>query len=83
MINWSKRLVPVIATTSLLLASGALANGISQAEEAILIPGAMPFKQINPFYPIVAQSYPDIGKHFHAPMPTPQIDRLLAGPACR
>ena len=61
MINWSKRLVPVVATTSLLLASGAIATGISQAEEAILIPGAMPFKRINPLYPIVAQSYPDIG----------------------
>ena len=66
MINWSKRLVPVVAATSLLLASGAMANGISQAEEAILIPGAMPFKQINPIYPIVAQSYPDIGKYFHS-----------------
>ena len=66
MINWSKRLVPVVVTTSMLLASGTLANGISQAEEAILIPGAMPFKAINPIYPIVAQSYPDIGKHFHS-----------------
>ncbi len=25
----------------------------------------MPFKRINPLYPIVAQSYPDIGIHFH------------------
>ena len=58
-------MVPAIAATSLLLASGAMANGISLAETAILIPGAMPFKQINPLYPIVAQSYPDIGKYFH------------------
>ena len=72
MINWSKRLVPVIATTSLLLASGALASGISQAEQAILIPGAMPLKQINPFYPLVAPTYPDIGKYFRTD-PTPQI----------
>lgn len=43
-----------------------MVTGISQAEQAILIPGAMPFKGINPLYPIVARSYPDIGKHFHA-----------------
>jgi diacyltrehalose acyltransferase len=65
MINWSKRLVPVIAATSLLLPSGAMAIGVSRAEQAILIPGAMPFKRINPLYPIVAQSYPSIGKYFH------------------
>ncbi len=65
MVNWRKQLGPTIAATSLLLASGTLANGVSQAEEAILIPGAMPFKRINPIYPIVAQSYPDIGKNFH------------------
>ena len=45
MVNWRKQLVPTVAATSLLLASGAVANGISQAEErkgrkAILIPGA-------------------------------------------
>ena len=33
MVNWRKQLVPTIAATSLLLASGTLANGISQAEE--------------------------------------------------
>ena len=71
MVNWRKQLVPTIAATSLLLASGTLANGISQAEEvekvekAILIPGAMPFKRINPLYPIVAATYPNIGMHFH------------------
>ncbi len=64
MVNWRKPLVPTIAATTLLLASGTLANAVSQAEEAVLIPGAMPFKQINPIYPIVAQSYPDIGIHF-------------------
>src|SRR6478735_1056735 len=64
MINWSKRLVPVIAASSLLLASGAVAEVISHAEEAILIPGAMPFKPINPLYPMVAATYPDIGKYF-------------------
>lgn len=61
----SKQLVPVIAAASLLLASGTLANGVSQAEEAVLIPGATVFKRINPLYPIVAESYPDIGKYFH------------------
>ena len=82
MINWSKQLVPVVVTTSMLLASGTLANGISQAEEAILIPGAMPFKAINPIYPIVAQSYPDIGKHFHERQDSADC-RLLAEPTCR
>jgi diacyltrehalose acyltransferase len=72
MVNWSKRLVPVIATSSLLLASGALAEGIGQAEQAILIPGAMPFKAINPVYPLVAADYPRIGEHFHGDL-SPQI----------
>jgi hypothetical protein len=72
MVNWSKRLVPVIATSSLLLASGALAEGIGQAEEALLIPGAMPFKAINPVYPIVSATYPKIGEHFHGDL-SPQL----------
>ncbi len=46
-----KRLVPTITATSLLLGSGTLANGMSAAEEAILIPGANVFKRINPIYP--------------------------------
>jgi diacyltrehalose acyltransferase len=64
-VNWRKQLVPTIAATSLLLASGTLANGVSQAEEAVLIPGATVFKRINPIYPIVATTYPKIGIHFH------------------
>jgi len=60
-----KPLVPAFAATSLLLGSGTVANGISHAEEAVLIPGATVFKRINPIYPIVAETYPDIGKHFH------------------
>ena len=65
MANWRKRLVPTIAATSLLLAAGTLANGVSQAEEAVLIPGATVFKRINPLYPIIATTYPVIGIHFH------------------
>ena len=68
MVNWRKQLVPTIAATSLLLASGTLANGVGQAQEpeepveqAVLIPGATVFKRINPLYPIVATSYPVIG----------------------
>ena len=72
MVNWRKQLVPTLAATSLLLASGTPANGASQAEEAILIPGAMPLKQINPVYPIVATTYPTIGKYFHGDL-TPQL----------
>lgn len=47
-------------------------TGISQAHEAILIPGAMPFKGINPAYPMVAAAYPTIGQHFHGD-PAPQL----------
>lgn len=65
----SKRLVPTFVAASLLLAAGSVAEGVSSAEHAILIPGAMPFKQINPLYPMVAKTYPDIGKHFHADGP--------------
>ncbi|MED5815018.1 PE-PPE domain-containing protein [Mycolicibacterium sp. 050232] len=31
---------------------------------AVLIPGATVFKPINPIYPVVAKTYPDIGLHF-------------------
>jgi diacyltrehalose acyltransferase len=65
MINWSKRLIPVVAATSL-LPIGVLATGIGHAEQAILIPGAMPFKAINPDYPKVAKTYPTIGVNFYA-----------------
>ncbi|GFG52735.1 PE-PPE domain-containing protein [Mycolicibacterium agri] len=65
MIIWRKRLMPTVAAVSLLLASGPLASGTSHAEEAVLIPGATVFKRINPLYPMVATSYPDIGLHFH------------------
>ena len=69
MVNWRKQLVPAIAATSLLLVSGTPANAVSQAdasvETAVLIPGATVFKQINPLYPIVAATYPNIGLHFH------------------
>ena len=70
MVNCRKQVVRTVAATLLLLASGALANGVSHAEErakeqAVLIPGATVFKRINPIYPIVATTYPDIGKHFY------------------
>jgi diacyltrehalose acyltransferase len=58
----SKRLMA--ATMSFLVASGSLTNVVSHAEQAILIPGAMPLKQINPWYPSVVASYPSIGVHF-------------------
>ena len=60
--NW---LVRVIALMSLLLASGTVAHPVSAAEEAVLIPGATVFKPINPFYPIIARTYPVIGINFH------------------
>ena len=68
-VRWYKRLVPAIAATSLLLGTGTVANAVSagpeNAEEAVLIPGATVFKQINPLYPILANTYPVIGINFH------------------
>ncbi|RDH77241.1 alpha/beta fold hydrolase [Mycolicibacterium moriokaense] len=69
MADWHKAVVPAIAATTLLWASGAVS---SRAEEAVLIPGATVFKSINPIYPIVAASYPSIGLNFHDD-PNPQI----------
>ena len=61
-----KGLVPALAlTSSLLFGIGTLANPVSAAEEAVLIPGATVFKQINPLYPIIAKTYPVIGINFH------------------
>jgi diacyltrehalose acyltransferase len=75
--NWRRQLVPMVAATSLLLASGPLAAGVSQADEpveqAVLIPGATVFKRINPLYPLVAKSYPSIGEHFYEGDPDPQV----------
>jgi pimeloyl-ACP methyl ester carboxylesterase len=71
-VKWRKRLVPAIAVASVLLASGPLASGVSHAEEAVLIPGAAVFKQIDPLHPIVAKTYPNIGRNFHDD-PDPQI----------
>ncbi len=59
-----KWLLPVIALTSLILASGTVANPVG-AEEAVLVPGATVFKRINPLYPAVAKTYPVIGINFH------------------
>ena len=64
MVNWYKQLVPVITITAL-LGTGAVANAVSDVEQAVLIPGATVFKPINPQYPIVAKTYPVIGIHFH------------------
>jgi diacyltrehalose acyltransferase len=75
--NRRRQLVPTVAATSLLLASGPLAAGVSQADEpveqAVLIPGATVFKRINPLYPLVAKSYPSIGEHFYQGDPDPQV----------
>jgi pimeloyl-ACP methyl ester carboxylesterase len=60
-----KGLVHAVALTSLLLGIGTVANPVSAAEEAVLIPGATVFKQINPLYPVIAKTYPVIGVNFH------------------
>ena len=64
MVNVHKQLVASIAVPTLLLGTATLAP-VSHAEEAVLIPGATVFKRINPIYPTVATTYPDIGVHFH------------------
>ena len=64
MVVWYKQLVPVITITAL-LGTGAVANAVSDVEQAVLIPGATVFKPINPQYPMVAKTYPVIGIHFH------------------
>jgi pimeloyl-ACP methyl ester carboxylesterase len=48
-----------------MLGTGPVVTAVSAAEEAVLIPGATVFKRINPLYPNVATTYPDIGIHFH------------------
>jgi diacyltrehalose acyltransferase len=66
MADWLKRIRVAIVATSLLLGAGTLTGVISHAEEAVLIPGATVFKRINPLYPIIATTYPDIGINFHS-----------------
>jgi hypothetical protein len=66
MVEWQKRVIPAIAATSLLLGAGTVTSAVSEAEEAVLIPGATVFKRINPLYPILANTfYPVIGINFH------------------
>ena len=55
---------PVCVCALALLPFGHLAAPVA-AEEAVLIPGATVFKQINPLYPHIADSYGSIGVHFH------------------
>jgi pimeloyl-ACP methyl ester carboxylesterase len=65
MSGWLRRTLSVIAATALLLGVGTATGAVGQAEEAVLIPGATVFKRINPLYPIIATTYPNIGIHFH------------------
>jgi diacyltrehalose acyltransferase len=74
MATWHKRLMSAIAATSLLLGTGTVADAGSVAEEAVLIPGATVFKKINPLYPTIAATYPDIGKHFHSDVHPQLVD---------
>ena len=70
----ARRLLVSSFVATLLYASGTLVNYVSDAEEAILIPGAMPLKQLNPIAPTVAMTYPDIGKYFHGDYDPQLID---------
>ncbi len=64
MVSWYRRLIPAITAILLLLGTGTVAHAVSD-EQAVLIPGAMPFKLINPFYPLNKLFlYPNIGINF-------------------
>lgn len=72
--GWYRRLIPAIMTICLLLGTGTVAHAVSD-EEAVLIPGAMPFKYINPFYlPNKLWLYPNIGINFRGDDETQVID---------
>ncbi|WP_235621954.1 PE-PPE domain-containing protein [Mycolicibacterium austroafricanum] len=58
-------LVSLIALACVLLGIGTVAGPVGAAERAVLIPGASPFKPINPFFPIIAATYPYIGINLH------------------
>jgi hypothetical protein len=65
MVSWYRRLIPAIAAICLLLGTGSVAHAVSD-EEAVLIPGATVFKQINPLFPLFERFfYPKIGVNFH------------------
>jgi diacyltrehalose acyltransferase len=66
MVNRYRQIIGVVATASLLWGVGAALGAVSAAEEAVLIPGATVFKELNPLYPTVAQSYPTIGQYFRS-----------------
>ncbi|MGB0971089.1 MAG: alpha/beta fold hydrolase [Mycobacterium sp.] len=50
------------------------ATSATAEENAILVPGGTAFKQINPFYPFLAATYPDIGTNFHTDTDAQLID---------
>lgn len=58
-------LLPIVATVALLLGSPAVATPVAVAERTVLIPGASPFKGINPIYPLISDFYQFIGVNFH------------------
>lgn len=60
--SWS---ASVVALSFLPFGAGTAAAPTAAAEEAVLIPGATVFKQINPIFPIIASSYRFIGVNFH------------------
>jgi diacyltrehalose acyltransferase len=80
MLNVRERSVSAIAALALALGTSTLVAPAGRAEEAVLIPGATVFKQINPLYPVVATTYPDIGIHFHAD-PNPQVVEYCKTPS--
>ncbi|MEZ0340262.1 alpha/beta fold hydrolase [Mycobacterium sp. pV006] len=50
---------------SALLAATAVLPPVGSAETTVVIPGASLFKSLNPRYPAIAATYPQIGRHFH------------------
>ncbi|OBF31599.1 PE-PPE domain-containing protein [Mycobacterium sp. ACS1612] len=65
MASWMKRILSAVAVAFLALGGVTASGAVGHAEEAVLIPGATVFKEINPLYPLIAQTYPIIGINFH------------------
>ncbi len=72
MASWMKRTVSALTVAFLALGGVTATSAAGHAEEAVLIPGATVFKEINPLYPLVALTYPVIGINFHDD-PHPQL----------
>jgi len=61
----SPKSLSIVVAMVLLVFASPVATPAAAAEEAVLIPGASPFKAINPIYPLIAGFYRFIGVNLH------------------